>query len=79
MTPQKETFFGTQTLFVDITDGEAENECPDQAENDFPIAINNIFCADVCKLYSSAFYKVQSFVDILEFLDAELGTTSIAT
>lgn len=58
LTPQQQSFFCAQTLLVDVTDGKAQNEGPDETKNDFPVAVDNVFCADIRQLDAPAFDKV---------------------
>lgn len=72
LTPKKETFFGTKTLFVDVANCEPENKSPYQTQYDFAIPIYYVLGANIGHLYASSLDKVQAFVDILESLDAQL-------
>lgn len=74
LAPQKKSLFGAQSLFVDVADGEAQNESPYQAEYDFAIAVYNVFGADIRQLDLPTFDEIESYVDILESLDAKFRT-----
>lgn len=78
LAPQEEALFGRETLLIDIGDGESENEGPDQAENDLPISIHDVFGTNVGQLYASAFYEVQALVHVLELLDSQLRLCSVS-
>jgi hypothetical protein len=77
LTPQQETFLGTQTLFVNVADGEAQNQGPDQAEDDLAVAVDDIFGAGVCELNPPTPDEVEGLVDVFELLHAQLWSGGI--
>jgi hypothetical protein len=78
LTPQQETLLRTQTLLVDVADGEAQNEGPDQAEDDLAVAVDDVLGADVGHLDAAALDVVKRLVDILELLHPQLRARGIA-
>lgn len=78
MAPQQQTLLGTQTLLVDVADGEAQNQGPDQAQDDLAVAVDDIFGTRVCQLDSSAADEVERLVDVFKLLYTQLGARGIA-
>ena len=78
LTPEEQSFFGAQPFFVDVADGEAQDQRPYQTEDDLAVAVDNVLRADVGQLYFASFDEVEGFVDVFEALDAEFGACGIA-
>jgi hypothetical protein len=78
LTPEQETFFGAQSFLIDVANGEAKNQCPNETEYDFAVAVDDIFSAYIGGLYSSSLYEIKGEIDIFEPLDAEFGFRGIA-
>lgn len=70
LTPQEKTLFRGQAFFVDVGNGESENEGPYEAEDDLSIPIHDIFSPDIGQLDTPALDEVQALVDILKLLDS---------
>ena len=69
LTPQKETFLGAQTFFVDVANSETQNKSPYQAEDNLAVAVDDILGTGVGKLDPPTPDEIQRLVDILELLD----------
>ena len=78
LTPQQQALARTQALIVDVADGEAQDQGPDQAEDDLAIAVDDVLGADVGQLDLAALDEVEGDVDVLEALDAEFGAGGVA-
>lgn len=78
MTPQEQTFLRAQPFGVDVGDGEAQDERPDEAEDDLPVAIDDVFGADVGKLDGARADVCEGEVDVLEALDAQFWGGGVA-
>lgn len=78
LTPQQQTLLGTETLFVDVADGEAQNEGPYQTQDDLAVAVDDIFGTGIGKLDPPTPDEVERLVDVLKLLHAQLGSGGIA-
>jgi hypothetical protein len=78
LTPQQQTLLRTETLFVDVADGESQNEGPYQSQDDLAVAVDDVLGTSIGKLDPPTSDEVERLVDVLKLLHAQLGTGGIA-
>lgn len=78
LTPQQQTLLRTETLLVDVADGESQNKGPYQTQDDLAVAIDDVLGTGIGKLDPPASDEVERFVDVLKLLHPQLGSGGIA-
>jgi len=78
LAPQQQALLRSHALLVDVRDGEAENEGPDQPEDNLAVAIHDVFRPDVGHLDAPRLYEVEREIGVFEALDAEFGFGGVA-
>ena len=78
LTPQEKTLLRRQALFVDVRNGESENESPDQTEDDLSIPVHDIFSPNIGQLDTPALDEVQALVDIFKLLNPQFRLRCIS-
>ena len=78
MAPEQKPLFRTQSLFIDIAEGKAQDQHPYEPQNDFAIAVDNVLRPNVGQLYTPAFYEIQRLVHVFESLNPQLWFRRIA-
>ncbi|PPJ54833.1 hypothetical protein CBER1_07847 [Cercospora berteroae] len=78
LTPQQQSFPRRQTLIIDITNRESQNQCPNQAKNNLPIPIHDIFSPNIRQLNLPTLDKVERDIDIFKALHTKFGTSGVA-
>ncbi|KAH8633315.1 hypothetical protein IG631_11949 [Alternaria alternata] len=78
LTPQQQTLLRTETLLVDVADGESQNEGPYQTQDDLAVTIDDVLGTGIGKLDPPASDEVERLVDVLKLLHPQLGSGGIA-